>query len=134
MIYLAASQLEIITEQAKKEAPQEACGYLAGKDDHVVHVYPMTNIDHSEEHFSLDPKEQFAVIKKVRQEGLSILAVYHSHPLSPARPSQEDIKLAYDPNIIYVIVSLLEEPVSIKAFKIVDSVVTIEPLIIEEAA
>ena len=52
------------------------------------------------------PEEQFAVIKDMRSKGLEMLAIYHSHPASPARPSPEDIRLAFTPGVIYVIVSL----------------------------
>ncbi len=132
MIRLTPQHVESITAQALKESPYEACGYLAGKEDEVFEVYPMTNVDHSEDHFTLDPKEQFSVIKKARQEGYSLLAVYHSHPASPARPSQEDIRLAYDSSIIYIIISLSASPYDIKAFKIVEGTVFQEPIIIEE--
>ncbi len=121
-----------IYDHGKKEAPIEACGYLAGINDEVVNFYPMHNIDQSNEHFTLDPQEQFDVIKKVRVNGLEILAVYHTHPESPARPSAEDIKLAVDPGIIYVILSLLEDNNNIKAFKIIKGQVTEQRLIVEE--
>ncbi len=120
--------VEAIYAQAAQEAPIEACGYLAGENDNVSVHYPMTNIDRSAEHFSFDPKEQFAVIKQVREEGLDILAVYHSHPETPARPSQEDIRLAYDPTIVYVIASLAEDRRTIKAFRITNGDVEQEDL------
>ncbi|MCC8153839.1 MAG: M67 family metallopeptidase [Tannerellaceae bacterium] len=86
-----------IIEQAKAELPAEACGYLLGKDGVITFNYTMTNIDHSPEHFSFDPAEQFATIRYARQEGLDIMGNWHSHPASPSRPSQEDIRLAYGP-------------------------------------
>jgi proteasome lid subunit RPN8/RPN11 len=116
---------------AEQEAPVEACGYLAGTGERVTHRYPMTNTDRSEEHFTLDPKEQFSVMKAVRQAELNILAVYHSHPASPARPSAEDIRLAYDPTVVYVIVSLLEGTKTIRAFRIHQGTVEEELLSIQ---
>jgi proteasome lid subunit RPN8/RPN11 len=107
-----------IFEHGQKDTPLEACGYLAGKDDTITEIYPMTNEDQSEEHFTLNPKEQFKVIKEIRQAELQLLSVYHTHPASPARPSEEDIKLAYDQSIIYIIASLLGEK-DIKAFRII---------------
>lgn len=108
-----------IVEQAKREAPIEACGILAGKNYFVARHFEMTNSDNSSDHFMMEPKEQFGVIKQMRAESLDFLGVYHSHPASPARPSQEDIRLALTGGIAYVIVSLLDnlKPV-IKAFNI----------------
>lgn len=107
-----------LVAHAKRDAPIEACGYLAGRDGVITGSYELKNIDRSTEHFSFDPKEQFAVMKEARAGGFEILAVYHSHPASPARPSKEDITLAYDPNILYVIVSLAEGREDVKAFEI----------------
>lgn len=109
-----------LVNHAKKDAPIEACGYLASKDSIITASYELTNIDASTEHFRFDPKEQFMTLKDARLKGLEICAAYHSHPLSPARPSFEDIKLAYDPDILYVIVSLCNAVEDIKAFKIKD--------------
>lgn len=120
-----------IFSQGRAEAPLEACGYLSGTDDKVFKRYPMINIDKSEEHFSLDPKEQFAALKDIRRTGQKIIAVYHTHPASPARPSEEDVKLAVDPDLIYVIASLLD-PEMIKAFKIKEGKANEEKVIIGE--
>jgi len=120
--------LEMIYEQAEEEAPLEACGYLAGKEGVITSHYKMTNVDKSETHFSLDPKEQFQVAKSVRANGSDLIAVYHSHPASPARPSEEDIRLAHDSSIIYVIVSLENENRTCAAFTIKNGIVTPKPL------
>jgi len=98
-----------IIQQAKEEAPIEACGVLAGIDNKVEQIYKMTNADQSNDHFMMVPEEQFKVSKDIRAAGLKMLAIYHSHPESPARPSQEDIRLALTPDVIYVIVSLQDE-------------------------
>lgn len=79
----------------------------------------MTNTDQSPEHFSMDPKEQFAAIKDMRSKGLVLLGNFHSHPATPSRPSQEDIRLAHDPAASYLILSLADRsrPV-LKSFRI----------------
>lgn len=112
-----------IIVQAKNEFPNESCGYLLGNNGIIEQNYKMTNNDHSPEHFSFIPQEQFAASRFARQHNLQIIANWHSHPSSPARPSQEDIKLAYDATIIYFIISLASEPPVINAFKIVNGVV-----------
>jgi [CysO sulfur-carrier protein]-S-L-cysteine hydrolase len=111
-------------DHAQKEAPLEACGYLASKDAVILASYALVNVDKSSEHFSFDPKEQFAAVKDARAKGWEMCAVYHSHPASPARASQEDIKLAYDPNMSYFIVSLAGGKEEVRAFLIRNSVVS----------
>lgn len=112
--------VERLFAHAQKEKPREACGYLAGRNGVITVSYVLSNIDKSSEHFSFDPKEQFQALKDARSKGLEILAVYHSHPKTPARPSEEDIRLAYDPDILYAIVSLAQDKRDLKAFRIKD--------------
>jgi [CysO sulfur-carrier protein]-S-L-cysteine hydrolase len=118
MISIPQSIVEAIIAQAQNELPHEACGLLAGLGSEVKQHYALTNIDHSPEHFSFDPTEQFKTLRSARAQGWTIIANYHSHPSSPARPSQEDIRLAYDPAILYLILSLAEETPVLKAFRI----------------
>lgn len=110
--------LDQIIDQAAKEQPLECCGYLAGKGHTVTRAFPMENLDRSPVHYSFHPAEQFKVTKAARREKLEILAVYHSHPESPAEPSAEDIRLAFDPAIRHVIISLEKPAPSVRAFTI----------------
>jgi len=121
--------VEQLMSHAKKEVPLEACGYLAAKGGIITALYEMRNVDKSGEHFSFDPKEQFAAARDARTKGLEICAVYHSHPASPARPSEEDIRLAHDPQIFHVIVSLAKGSEDIKAFMIKNK--SVEPVVLE---
>ena len=103
-----------ILKHAKDNLPEEACGLIAGIDREdgireIKKVYLLTNIDHTNEHFSIDPKDQLTSIKDMRAEGLKPLGNWHSHPESPSRPSEEDKRLANDPNASYLILSLMEQ-------------------------
>ena len=134
MIRIAQEFVDSIIDQAKREAPLEACGYIAGIEGAAKKLIPMTNADASEEHFSFLPKEQFAALKSARAESLSLIAVYHSHPASPARPSQEDIRLAFDPTVSYLILSLAGESPVLKSFRIEKGTVREEDVEISDAA
>ena len=123
MISLKKADYEKILAHAKSCVPEEACGLIAGtkdgEDKVVEKVYLLTNIDHSNEHFTLNPKEQLAAVKDMRANGLMPLGNWHSHPETPARPSKEDIRLAFDSEASYLIMSLMdqENPV-IHAFRV----------------
>jgi proteasome lid subunit RPN8/RPN11 len=114
---------------AREGFPLEVCGILGGVDDTVSTIFRMTNTDASNEHFMMDPREQFAVVKDLRAKGLAMLAIYHSHPETPARPSEEDIKLALTPDVSYLIISLADaDNPDIRSFKISAGNVVIETI------
>lgn len=121
-IKITREHYQQIVLQAEREAPLECCGLLAGNktEDSVTveKVYPLTNIDQSSEHFSLDPEEQFTALKEMRAEGMELVGNYHSHPATPSRPSEEDKRLAYDNNTLYAILSLKDEEPVLNFFKI----------------
>ena len=137
MIKISRADFQKMLDRAVSELPNEACGLIAGRiegnDKLIEKVYLLTNIDKSNEHFSLDPKEQLAAIKDIRAAGLSPLGNWHSHPESPSRPSDEDKRLAYDKNASYMILSLMDRdnPV-LNSFHIEGDEATKEELIIEE--
>ena len=139
MIYINKEDYKEIIEYAKSGFPNEACGLLGGIVDgdirQVEKVYYLTNIDASMEHFSMDPKEQFAAIKDMRANELDLIGNFHSHPKSPARPSEEDKRLAYDSKIRYLILSLLDMDAPVlKGFEIENGNVTAEEIVIRKDA
>ena len=135
MIRLHKQDYETILAHARKEAPVEACGLIAGRtegsDKFIEKVYILTNIDHAEEHFTLDPKEQLAAVKDMRANGLVPLGNWHSHPVSPSRPSDEDKRLAYDSKASYMILSLMDEEPVLNSFHIENNESSKEDLVIE---
>lgn len=98
--------------------PNEACGILAGRDGEITAFYPMTNIEQSPVTYLMDSKEQFAVMKDMRAKGISMAAIFHSHPTSSAYPSGTDVNLAFYDDVVYVIVSLMDPSPSVRAFTI----------------
>lgn len=126
------SVIKDLIRQARSEAPIEACGYLAEKEGVIVGAFHLQNLDASTEHFSFDPAEQFAAVRAMRAAGMRLKAVYHSHPATPARPSPEDIRLANDPGLSYLIVSLSGPAPDVRSFRIRDGQVEVESLSIVE--
>lgn len=110
MLQLKKSDYDKILSHAVQGLPNEACGLIAGVVENdikkIEEVYLLTNIDNSNEHFSMDPKEQLEAVKDMRAKGLTLLGNWHSHPESPSRPSEEDKRLAHDSTVDYLILSL----------------------------
>ncbi len=112
-----------MVDHALAGLPNEACGLLAGTEGNGVRdvkkVYLLTNTDASHEHFTIDPREQLAAIRDMRELGLRPLGNWHSHPETPSRPSEEDIRLAYDGTATYMILSLESKKApNLNAFRI----------------
>ncbi len=113
MITLKLTDYEKIIAHAENWLPSEACGLIAGfidkkGDKHIEKVYLLTNLDNSNEHFSMNPKEQLQAVKDMRANGIMPLGNWHSHPETPSRPSEEDKRLAYDSTASYMILSLMD--------------------------
>ncbi len=115
---ISQSILNQIISHGQKELPNEACGLLAESGGVIKKHYELTNIEPAPNHYSVDPLEQLAADKDARASKLTLCAIYHSHPISPAWPSPEDILLAYDSDISYLIVSFNMPETIIKSFKI----------------
>lgn len=135
-IRLPAAEYQRMVDHARTELPNEACGLLAGHADQagkrIEKVYLLTNTDRSNQHFTLDPKEQLAAVRDMRSRGYIPLGNWHSHPETPARPSEEDKRLAYDSRASYLILSLADRDAPVlRAFHIEGDTATEEALVIE---
>lgn len=77
-----------LEEHAREEAPNEACGLILFRDGEAVRYEPGRNTLASPYRFELeiDPELWF-----LEDEGYE-LAVFHSHPASPAKPSRTDVE------------------------------------------
>ena len=97
----------------------------------------MTNARPGPVSYEMDPEEQFRVLRDLRQGGLDLVGIFHSHPGSPAYPSSIDVEKAYwpgtnlpnYPDVVYVIVSLMDRGAAdIRGFSIMDGAVAEVPI------
>lgn len=121
-----------LVKYAREHSPEEACGLIAGIETEdgrqIKKIYYLENTDHATDHFTLDSKDQMTAIKDMRANGLKPLGNWHSHPESPSRPSQEDIRLAYDSKASYFILSLMAEYPVLNSFHVENQAWTKEDL------
>jgi proteasome lid subunit RPN8/RPN11 len=139
MIVLKQSDYETMLAHGLANRPEEACGLLGGTEEDGVRrveaVYLIENEDHSNEHFTMSPQSQLKAIQDMRKHGWKPLGNFHTHPASPSRPSEEDKRLALDPNASYMILSLMEENAPVlHSFRIRQGVSEPEELTIAEDA
>jgi proteasome lid subunit RPN8/RPN11 len=117
---------EEMLAQATGELPNECCGILAGilpvalraeqtgtvavpVEPPIVRVerrYPLVNAAQSPKEYLSDPHSMLAAVRDMRQHGLEILGVFHSHPTSAPIPSKTDLERNYSEEVVHFIISL----------------------------
>lgn len=134
MLRIGAEALERMVEHCRREYPNEACGYLAGKGDEASLSLPIRNDAASPTWYEMNPSDQLHAQKQMRAKGLAHLAVYHSHVATEAYPSPRDVERATAVQDFfdgyYVLVTLKDggRPRA-RAFKIRDGHIQEEPLV-----
>ena len=121
MITLRSDQIIEIIHHAREADPDECCGLIGGDDDrNAITIYRLRNVAaNSQTSYEVAPEELFAAQKSMRQSGEELLAIYHSHPRSAdPTPSETDVRLAYYPAAIYLIVGLGGAQPTMRAFRI----------------
>jgi proteasome lid subunit RPN8/RPN11 len=116
MIRLGALQLKTITDAAEHAYPAECCGLLAGFREgsgiiRVSRVVASRNVAGSShlDSFEVDPQVRFDLMRACDEAaGETLVGHYHSHPNHPARPSVRDLAMAYEPDLVWVIVGVAE--------------------------
>lgn len=106
MLELDRVTLDDMVEHGLAAFPNEACGVLAGKEGRPVKFFPMTNQDASPVSYRLDPKEQLRVFDEIEDEGWDLVAIFHTHTHSEAYPSETDLRQAFYPEAVYLVMSL----------------------------
>ncbi|MGA7192485.1 MAG: M67 family metallopeptidase [Anaerolineales bacterium] len=98
---------EIMRDHVQAQAPLEACGLLAGKNNWVEKVLLIGNQAKSRLRFRMNPEEQLEAFKWIDSNGLDLIGIFHSHPAGPETVSATDIEEAAYP-VIQIIWSRLK--------------------------
>jgi proteasome lid subunit RPN8/RPN11 len=120
-IRLAKFHLDQIIAHARDESPQECCGLIGGDTDGIARtIYRARNIASDPlVTYEAAPEDLFAAQRSMRELGEQLLAIYHSHPRAPdPQPSATDVRLAYYPSAVYLIVGLGAAEPCVRAFRI----------------
>jgi proteasome lid subunit RPN8/RPN11 len=127
---MSKDQREELVSHAREESPNECCGYLWAADGVVEGVTRAENERRSPYGYQLDARSMLAAWKLAEEEGYHV-GIYHSHPRSPAEPSQTDINLAEWPDWSYLIVSLAADEPVVRAWRIADGRVDEEEVVVD---
>jgi proteasome lid subunit RPN8/RPN11 len=102
--------IEAIVAHARDAAPCECCGILLGRAEEIHEAVRVRNLAESPTRYLLDPAEHISIRRDARSRGLDVLGFYHSHPRSPAEPSEADRAEAEYPGSVHLIVSVADQP------------------------
>jgi proteasome lid subunit RPN8/RPN11 len=113
--------LEEMLRHARSELGLECCGLLAGLGGVITKIFPAKNSLASPTAYEIAPQELFQLFRRMREEGLEHLGLYHSHLSGENVPSPRDIEQAYYPHEAYFIITLQPgAPHPVRAFSICD--------------
>jgi [CysO sulfur-carrier protein]-S-L-cysteine hydrolase len=132
---LTRTQVEQLVAQARRDAPNETCGLIGGKDDRALQIYPLQNVDDDPRiRYMAEPQELLYAIRDVEEaHDWQVLAIYHSHPATPAYPSPTDVARALYPDAIYILISLMDpELAQVRGFQIKEEKISEITLQVEE--
>lgn len=114
--------IKAIECHARENPDVECCGLLAGRDEIIERAMPAPNAAaNPTTGYEIAPENIFRMLRQIREEGLELLGIYHSHPRSENVPSPRDVELACYPDTAYFIFSPLRGPEkNLRAFLIRD--------------
>jgi len=117
---------------AQRAPEEEICGLISGDRSGFKHCYPVKNVAPDKTRlFHLDPRGQIDAMRRMREAGEQLMAIFHSHPHAPALPSAVDIRESEYPDVLYLIISLGTKGVlEMRAFRLRDGKVTDVPIAI----
>jgi len=122
---LSAVMRDEIVAHARAEVPRECCGVILGRNGDLIELRRLTNIYPGNDFYEPDAGELYRLLVETDQSGTEIAAIYHSHPVSPAYPSERDVEYAGWPESVYLICSLEHPDLPvIRAYRIVDGRIT----------
>ena len=120
-ISLSEAQVDEIIAHAREASPAECCGLIGGLiEGKAQTIYRTRNVaDDPLTTYEAAPEDLFAAQRAMRENGEQLLAIYHSHPRSSdPQPSPTDVRLAYYPSAVYLIVGLGAPEPCLRAFRI----------------
>ncbi|MFL6230230.1 MAG: Mov34/MPN/PAD-1 family protein [Pyrinomonadaceae bacterium] len=106
--------------QARAAQPAECCGLVGGRAQRAESTYPLRNVAPDPlKAYEGAPQELFDAQRRMRERGETLVAIYHSHPRAadPA-PSDADVRLAYYPGAVHLIVGLAGTEPVLRAFRL----------------
>jgi [CysO sulfur-carrier protein]-S-L-cysteine hydrolase len=130
VLKLNPSDYDQIIVHAREASPHECCGLIGGTNDgQAQSIYRTRNIAADPlVAYEAAPEDLFAAQRLMRQRGEELLAIYHSHPRSSdPQPSATDVRLAYYPAAVYLIVGFRNSEPCARAFRLIESEARWEP-------
>jgi len=128
-IVLPAALRDEVIAHARSSAPAECCGLLLGEGEAVHRVMRCRNVHPTPEtRYVVDKDQLFEAFRAAEDFDRELVAIYHSHPRSPAYPSPTDRGEAQWPLAAYVLVSLRSEP-EVFAYRIAEGRVREIPIV-----
>lgn len=101
------------------EAPHECCGLLGGTPPRATSFHPLRNAAaRSEVRYDADPVDLITALRALREAGLDVVAIYHSHPATEAVPSTVDLAQNHWGPTPRLIISLMKPAAVVRVWRL----------------
>jgi proteasome lid subunit RPN8/RPN11 len=121
-IRIQTGVLKSLIDDARQDPKRECCGFLAGRAGTITRAYPAENVAiNPATNYEVATKEIVHLTRAIREYGLEMLGIYHSHPNGKGEPSVTDVATVGYPDVAYFIVSpVVDVGAPVRAFSIRD--------------
>lgn len=123
VLRMQAALLNEVVAHLAATLPNEGVGLIAVVPGPVAHravaFFPGTSLDHSPTRYTMDPAEVLDAFREMGANGWSLGAIAHSHPRSAPIPSPTDLREAFYPDALMLIIGFADGDPAVRLWRIV---------------
>lgn len=135
ILRLSEAQKSLLIADAVRRRPLEACGLILGQDGKAEEIILLPNaaVD-ARSSFAIAPEDLTRSFFQAKRAKLGLIGIYHSHPFNDPIPSPTDVRNAFYPDCVHLIVGFRNNTPMMAAWEIVYGEVSRVKLIIGDQA
>jgi [CysO sulfur-carrier protein]-S-L-cysteine hydrolase len=103
LLLLPFDLYDMMLAQVQSVPSEEMCGLLGGREGSALLHFAIENVLHSADTFRMEAQSLVDAIYTMEEHNLAMVAIYHSHPHGPGKPSPRDLAENAYPEALHII-------------------------------